>query len=143
VGADHINGQGGNDVLAGGAGDDVISGGVGVDQLSGGADADLFIFLKPDTGKTLATADTILDFDTGSGDIVDLSGIDANSANGTGDDVFSFVGTAAFSKVAGELRYEVSGADVVVSGDLNGDGKADLMIHLTNVASLAASDFVL
>jgi hypothetical protein len=37
---------------------------------------------------------------------------------------------ARFTHHAGELRYKVSGANTIVSGDVNGDGKADFSIVL-------------
>jgi hypothetical protein len=45
--------------------------------------------------------------------------------------------------VAGQLRYEIVGADAFVHGDTDGDGLADLLIRVNGVASLAAVDFVL
>ena len=56
---------------------------------------------------------------------------------------FAFIGTAAFSKVAGQLRYEVKGADSYVMGDLNGDGVADFRLLMKNVTSFQATDFML
>ncbi len=63
--------------------------------------------------------------------------IDANTGV-SGDQAFHFVGAAAFSGHAGELRFEGG----VVSGDVNGDGHADFEIGV-NVATLSAADFVL
>ena len=53
------------------------------------------------------------------------------------------IGTAAFSAHAGELRYEVSGPDVIVSGDINGDGVSDFSLKVAGVASLVSGDFIL
>lgn len=143
AGNDVLEGGSGLDTLLGGAGDDVINGGKGIDQLSGGSGSDVFTFIKGDTGKTAATADTILDFVSGV-DQIDLSAIDANARTPLpANEAFSFIGTAAFSKVAGELRYEVVGADAQLSADWNGDGKADFMVLLTGVASLSSGDFIL
>jgi serralysin len=71
-----------------------------------------------------------------------LSGIDANS-NVSSNQAFAFIGTAAFSNVAGQLRYETSGGVTTIFGDVNGDGVADLQIQLTGSIALVASDFVL
>jgi VCBS repeat-containing protein len=143
AGDDTILGSGGNDALFGGAGSDAINGGAGLDQLTGGADGDHFVFAKSDSGKTTSTADLLMDFFAGQ-DLIDLSLIDANSKNGAAtNEAFSFIGTAAFSKVAGELRYEVDGTDSYVSADWNGDGKADFMLHLANVTTLTQADFIL
>ncbi|MBV1689383.1 M10 family metallopeptidase C-terminal domain-containing protein [Novosphingobium sp. G106] len=142
AGNDHLEGLLGNDTLNGGAGDDLLIGGTGVDLLSGGEGADTFVFAKADSGKTLDKADTILDFVSGL-DKIDLSAIDANAKTADVFEHFSFIGSAAFSKVAGQLHYEVSGSDVIVSGDFNGDAKADFMIQLHGISSLSAGDFIL
>lgn len=143
AGADVIEGGMGLDTLSGGDGDDMLNGGKGIDQLAGGAGVDIFAFIKGDTGKTVVTADSILDFVSGV-DIIDLSAIDANARTPLpANEAFTFVGTAAFSKVAGELRYEVVGADAQLSADWNGDGKADFMVLLTSVTSLSSGDFIL
>jgi restriction endonuclease Mrr len=54
-----------------------------------------------------------------------------------------FIGTAAFSKTAGELRYQEIGGNTYVSGDTNGDGLADFLIRLAGSHALTSSDFVL
>jgi Ca2+-binding RTX toxin-like protein len=143
AGNDVILGVGGNDTIAGGNGNDTISGGLNLDELAGGAGADVFRFLKGDSGRTVALADTITDFLSSDGDRIDLSGIDANSTNGTGIDDFTFIGSVGFSGIAGELRFEVIGANVFVEADLNGDAKADFGINVNNIASLAVTDFIL
>ena len=70
-----------------------------------------------------AGRDVITDFAGGSDRIV-LDGIGATA----------FIGTNAFSGVAGELRYS-GGANTVVEADLNGDRVADVQIEL--VGSIA------
>lgn len=142
-GGDLLFGKGGDDSLDGGEGDDMLDGGAGIDMLTGGAGSDLFVFAKGATGKIVAKADMILDFVSGE-DLIDLSAIDANSKNGKlGNDAFAFIGTSGFSKTAGELRYELVGTDAILSGDWNGDGKADLVISLAGVSALSAGDFLL
>jgi len=133
AGTDTLNGAGGNDTLDGGADRDIITGGTG---------ADIFLFRAGGTGATQADADKINDFATADGDKIDLHFIDANSLAG-GNSAFNFIGTSAFSHTAGELRYEVVGAFTFVSGDMDGDGTADMMIRLTGSHALAGSDFVL
>jgi serralysin len=59
------------------------------------------------------------------------------------DDPFTFVGTAAFSGIAGQLRYEITDGNTLVTGDMNGDGFADFMIRLDGSHSLVAGDFIL
>ena len=59
------------------------------------------------------------------------------------DNAFDFIGTHAFTRHAGELRYEKTKSDTWIQGDTNGDGKADLMIHLDDAVKLKAADFEL
>jgi len=88
------------------------------------------------TESTVAASDTILDFNMG--DVINLSLIDANALTG-GNQAFSFIGNAAFSNTAGELRFSTG----VLSADTNGDGIADFAINFTSVASTQAGDFIL
>lgn len=139
---DDISAGSGDDVVYGEAGDDRIIGGAGIDIMHGGAGADRFDFNSIlETGSTLATSDRILDFNRAQGDFIVLFGIDANTTV-TGNDAFSFIGTAAFS-AAGQLRYEVANGRTVVSGDVNGDGVADFFIRLDGVQTLTSDVFTL
>ena len=139
-GNDEIRGNVGDDVLDGGADDDLVVGGSGADTLTGGSGLDTFRIGYFESG-TGATADRITDFASGS-DIVDLSAWDANTGVG-GDQAFSFIGGAAFSGSAGELRTFFDGVDTWVQGDINGDATADFDIRFDGSVTLAASDFVL
>ncbi len=128
----------GNDTLTGSDGADVLDGGAGLDKLYGLAGGDTFVFEKGDTGKTQATADTIFDFT--STDSIDLSKWDANSgASGMQD--FTFIGAAAFSDKAGELRYTKGASDTWIEGDTNGDGTADFIIRLDDAVTMKAIYF--
>lgn len=142
AGDDQLNGSNGFDLLDGGEGADQLNGGVGLDRLIGGAGSDRFVFADGHTGATRNSADRIADFSHVEGDRVVLSAIDANTG-ANGNQAFSFVGTAAFSGVAGELRYAVIGGNTFVQGDTDGDKVADLMIQLDGVHALVASDFTL
>lgn len=75
-------------------------------------------------------------------DKIDLSRIDANAGTGA-NDAFTFIGSGAFTGVAGQLRYEVVNDIGSVYGDVNGDGLADLHILVTNGAPLVQTDFIL
>jgi hypothetical protein len=59
-----------------------------------------------------------------------------------GNQAFTWIGGAGFTGHVGELRF-TSGSKTVISGDVNGDGKADFQIELAGRHSLAASDFIL
>jgi serralysin len=82
------------------------------------------------------TFETITDFT--SGDKINFTAIDANS-NLANDQAFKFVGLAAFSGIAGELRYE-SG---FLQGDVDGDLASDFSLQLIGSPALVASDFYL
>ena len=144
TGANDLRGNGGNDVLNGKAGDDTLIGGAGADSLVGEGGADVFVFTAvADSRPGQANRDFINGFERGI-DRIDLSLIDANS--GTGDnDAFTFIGSAAFSGVAGQLRFFTFGGGNfnIVEADVNGDRVADMQIfvNLTNV--MVGADFVL
>lgn len=142
-GSDSLEGGAGNDALGGGSGDDVLIGGRGADVLTGDAGADQFVFrdLAESTAGS-AGRDTIADFSHAQGDLIDLSGLDAN-AGLSGDQGFIFLGAGAFTHHAGELRYQVAGPDLIVSGDVNGDAVADFSVKLAHTSSLIAADFLL
>ncbi len=128
--ANRLEGRGGNDVLNGFEGNDTLIGGTGNDVLTGGTGNDTFVF------DALEIGDQITDF--GRGDKIDLRAIDAN-AGSAGDQAFVFLGAAAFTNVAGQLRY--SGG--LLSGDVNGDGIADFAVTLANSAALTSGDLFL
>lgn len=145
-GADTLNGGGGDDFLYGGAGNDVVRGGDGADVLKGDSGNDRFDWNSVSEAGLGAGRDQALDF-THNADKLDVSSIDANANTGT-DDAFTYIGTAAFSGTAGQLRAQVvhdaSGDYTIVQGDVNGDGVADFEIALVGyTASLPASDFIL
>ena len=135
--ANVLLGRNGDDVIDGRGGADLLDGGGGVDTLTGGAGFDTFRYRSVNESRA-GRADTITDFDRRF-DTIDLSRIDANE-NAFGDQAFDFIGQGvAFSGQAGELRYFVGR----VEGDTDGDGRADLVIRLDDVARLGADDFVL
>jgi Ca2+-binding RTX toxin-like protein len=140
-GNDELNGGAGADMLDGGTGSDMLVGGAGADTLFGGAGADRFVFTSP-ADSAVATPDLISDFSRADRDRISLSDIDANSRVG-GDQKFAFLGSAAFSEVAGQLRFEQANGHTHVMGDVNGDGAADFVIQVTGLVSFTSGDFVL
>lgn len=134
-------GGAGDDVIVGGASDDRINGGEGQDRLAGGAGDDVFDFDGlTDSGAIFASADRIMDF--AAGDNIRLTAIDAN-ASIDGDQAFSFIGSAAFSGVAGELRIEADRGNTVVYGDVDGDLSADFAIVVVGVTDPSVLAFSL
>ena len=90
----------------------------------------------------MGAPDKILDFEVGV-DKIDVSSIDANSTVGS-DQAFSFIGSAAFSHTAGELRAELVSGVWHVAGDIDGNGAADFAILLTATTAdpLSSYDFI-
>ncbi|MDF3606198.1 hypothetical protein PE067_08675 [Paracoccus sp. DMF-8] len=133
----------GADILNGGAGDDRLTGGLGADRLTGGAGADVFVFEHLLESRPMAAArDVIVDFNRAQGDRIDLSVIDANTTR-AGDQAFSYIGSAAFSETAGELRAVRLNGALFVNGDVNGDGKADFSVQVNMAGPLLGTDFIL
>ena len=142
-GDDTLAGQQGNDRLEGGDGDDVLTGGLGKDVMIGGTGQDVFVFATvAQSGNTAATADVIVDFTKGD-DLINLAAIDANRGNATANDAFTFIGSAVFTGVAGQLHYVQTAGNTFVEMDVNGDGIADSVIQLNGLILLNAGDFVL
>lgn len=137
-GDDQIKGGDGNDVLRGGTGDDVIYGrqdddrlvgGRGDDTLIGGGGDDTFVFRAAgDLGDAAGATDTITDFHQG--DRIDLRHVEA--------------GAETRGLELGEnLTVALHKHTTLVSGDLDGDGKADFVIELAGRHHLGDSDFLL
>jgi Ca2+-binding RTX toxin-like protein len=144
AGNDVLYGNYGNDSLNGGDGADTLVGGLGSDQLTGGLGNDVFKF---NTLAEVSWGDRITDFT--SGDKIDLAGIDANNTI-EGDQAFSFIGSASFTGVAGQLIYTSWAGSIQgdtkagsIQGDTNGDSMQDFSIVVTGVSSFMQSDFIL
>ncbi|KNG93327.1 calcium-binding protein [Pseudaestuariivita atlantica] len=137
--SDRLYGRAGDDTLDGGIGNDAIYGNQGADVLTGGAGTDRFIFFG--TADSMAgMGDTITDFTMD--ERIELSRIDGDPTQG-GNQALNFVGDAAFSNTAGELRYEISSGNTVVQADVDGDGAADFEVTLTGEIMLDATNFLL
>jgi Ca2+-binding RTX toxin-like protein len=134
--ANLLTGGAGKDKLSGWAGNDTLDGGSGADTLGGGAGADVFDFNS--IKETPAGArDIIQDFVHGV-DHIDLRTIDASTV-AAGDQAFSFIAAKSFTGQSGQLSF----ANHVLSGDVNGDKVADFQIYVSGVPALAATDFYL
>lgn len=140
-GNDTLQGADGNDHLNGGEGNDRLFGSAGIDQLTGGHGADRFLFTTSYSGG-LSGTDHITDFSRAQHDVIDLSGIDANSGR-AGNQAFHFIGSHAFTHTAGELRLIGSGHTRVLQGDLNGDGVGDFAIRITSTGPIGVGDLIL
>ena len=136
-GDDILEGGGGDDLLDGGAGEDRLSGGLGADMLSGGLDADIFEIQSPSSG-----ADEITDFSSG----IDMIQVSANGFGGglvAGGAVSLVSGTnPTASGAAGQFLYDTDDGRLLWDADGIGSGSAVLVATLSNIPSLAASDFI-
>jgi Ca2+-binding RTX toxin-like protein len=139
-GHDELFGKEGDDILNGDGGEDLLIGGPGADLLTGGYEGDIFQINDGDSGLGVG-ADRITDF-VQIVERIDLRGIDADTGT-AGDQAFSFIGTAAFSGIAGELRYEFDGTDTWLQGDVDGDAAADFEVVLSGGYPMVAGDFFL
>lgn len=111
----------GDDTIIGRGSDDIMSGGGGADTLTGGSGADRFDYdLITDIA---ASGETIADLDFS--DLIDLSTIDQTTP-------LTFIGTAAFSNVAGQMRYRFVAGTTEIEIDVDGDGSADRTITIAN-----------
>ncbi|KNG92230.1 calcium-binding protein [Pseudaestuariivita atlantica] len=143
--SDRLYGRAGDDILDGGTGADAMYGNLGADTMTGGDDAgrrDRYIYFQAnETGVGSGNRDVITDFVSGE-DRIELSRIDADITQGF-KQRFDFVGDAAFTGTAGELRYEQTGGITLVQADRDGDGIADMEIELTGTIDLVAGDFLI
>ncbi len=139
-------GEAGNDRIIGGDGRDFIEGGLDRDQLTGGTGSDTFQYTSVLESAPGTTAhDTITDFVAGL-DRISLSQIDADiSVIGTGDQGFTFIGTAQFNGDVAQVRFFFDGTNTIIQADLFGDANTDpdLEIVLTGSHTLQQSDFLL
>lgn len=143
-GEDRVRGGEGDDTLTGGDGDDRLFADAGTDTLKGGAGADRFILVADgEDGAVDAAVDTILDFDAGEGDLIVLRRLDGDATSDERDP-FAYLGEADFTGSGErEVRWQAKGEDLLVLGDLDGDGNADFTLRLANLDSLDRHAFLL
>jgi Ca2+-binding RTX toxin-like protein len=145
---DVLEGGDGNDIIGGNLGIDRLIGGLGRDTLTGGSQTDVFDFNSVLESTVGANRDIITDFQgagVAGGDLIDLLGIDANTAV-AGDQAFAFIGLGAFSG-AGQVRIVASGANTIIVGNVDGNLAADFEIQVNGLnpalTPLLAGDFLL
>jgi Ca2+-binding RTX toxin-like protein len=140
---ENLTGGAYNDTLTGNSGANVLDGGAGKDTLTGNGGNDTFDFnALTEMGATITTCDIITDFT--SGDMIDLSTLDANTATTTNDAFDSLTVGATFSGVfasVGDLYFDSSAH--VLYGNTDADSSAEFAISLTSVTTLSTSNLVL
>ena len=143
-----IAGGGGNDVLSGLLGNDTLRGGAGADVLIGDGGADVFDFDRPAESAPGArdvirggSAPAFEGAGIAGGDLIDLSGIDAN-ATVAGNQAFAFGGAGI-----GRVSITASGSNSLVRANTDGDAAFELEILIEDGGVLAtayrAGDFIL
>lgn len=158
-GDDTLIGGGGNDVLSGGTGDDMLRGQAGVDTLNAGAETDILVggsgndvfdfdfaaHSSPGTRDTIRAGDGATAFQGAGaipGDVVDLSGIDADTTQ-AGDQDFIFGGAGV-----GHLSLVESGGITLVRGNTAAGGGFEFELAIEDgafvvAASYSPGDFIL
>ena len=139
---DRILGTAGNDTLTGTAIADLFLIGTGQDVITGGDGRDRFQFMPGALGPQAQNSFTFTDLAPAAGERLDLSRIDA-VAGTLANDAFGFIGTAAFSGVAGQLRWADQGTQRLIQGDVNGDSSADLTMIVLGTGPVNSSWFLL
>ena len=128
TGNDALWGGRGQDTLSGAQGNDWLQGGQGSDRLSGGKGADFFSYQINDASSRWR--DTITDFNGRQGDRLGITAV-LDGTDPFDNPGWEYIGSSRFSKAPAELRF----ADGHLQGDVDGDGKADLLIQLLGVSS--------
>lgn len=155
AGANALAGGAGADTISGGDGNDILTGGVGVDSLTGGAGSDNFVFdgtPSNDTGITLATADVITDFVSGT-DTISGMGVAGNAAGeyteaaAVADFATALAAAnAAFNTTNTQSYYltSITGGPGLLFINDNNDATAEAVIVLTGItsANFAATDIL-
>jgi serralysin len=101
---------------------------VGRDVLTGDGGADVFFFANAAEVSQAPKRDLITDFTTGV-DQIEFS---------FGPAAKTYIGAAAFSNTAGEIRFVAATGQL--QGDFDGNGVADFVLILDGVAVVTATD---
>ncbi|MBL8529158.1 MAG: calcium-binding protein [Burkholderiales bacterium] len=141
AGNDTLNGLAGSDTLLGGAGADVLIGGLGVDRFDFDAVSDSTSAAR-DAIRAGGGAIAFEGAGVSGGDVIDLSGIDANTNVG-GDQAFA----SGFGIGLGQISLVSSGTTTLVRGNVDGDPDFEFVLAIEDGSVLAsaykAADFIL
>ncbi|WP_282129714.1 calcium-binding protein [Roseobacter litoralis] len=145
-GRDLLDGGSGNDRLEGGDERDILVGGLGADVLLGGTFGDTFKFNDVDESN-LVTMDLIVGVDgigVALGDVIDVSGIDADTATFV-DDAFTFLGlqttASALSFGAGALWLENANGPTMLFGNVDDDAEIEFAVRIDDGGAITAADY--
>jgi Ca2+-binding RTX toxin-like protein len=140
-GGDTLIGNQGADTLNGGAGTDNLTGNAGADTYTGGAGADDFTILEDSTGITVATADTITDFVTGT-DTISLNQDGTGALNAVIADGTSIADFTALVTAVDAVFTAGDGANdnTAIYYNALGTGDAYVFVDSDDSGSFAAGD---
>ena len=129
----------GNDVFIGSSGADLFANlynaTIGDDIYTGNGGADIYDYT---VAVNALNHDVITDFDTD--DTIDFQYNDGASVPGQLL-CNSYIGAAAFSGVAGQYRYAISGNQTLIQIDTDGDAAADRTLTIANGTFVIAETF--
>ena len=138
-GADYLDRSFGDDRSFGGAGNDTLVAGYGDDTLTGGEGRDFFWLVSTMQGRrygVLTEIARVTDFAVGDSMAIGPFSRLAETPEGAGFPVLSFIGQAAFTGAAGEVRYEVRDGITVIEAAWSDDRTADAVVELTGAFTL-------
>jgi Ca2+-binding RTX toxin-like protein len=159
-----VNGLAGNDTITAGTGIQTITGGAGADTMTLGddTDADVVVIGNTDSGITLATADTITDFESGSDQLsLGLAGsttadatenygeaaaavADFAAALSAANNALATLNSNGTTTAATLYNFQFDATNGYLFEDITGDGTADQVIILTGITDgdIAHTDIV-
>ncbi|WP_414472557.1 M10 family metallopeptidase [Microvirga sp. M2] len=134
-----LTGNAGNDSLNGSSGNDILDGGSGHDVLTGGSGADIFVFKNHRPGS--ASYDKITDFNRSVDSYLKIDNKYMSKLGPAGHLSSSKFVLGTHAKDAGDhLIYDKAKGYLYYDPDGTGAAAKQLIVCLTNKASLAASD---
>ncbi|BAY26846.1 hypothetical protein NIES2100_66620 [Calothrix sp. NIES-2100] len=130
-----LTGNSGNDILIGGSGNDTLIGGTGNDILTGGTGADRFHFDARTEG-----IDTIKDFSSGSGDIIQISaaGFGGGLAVGTLSSALFISGAGISAPTNGSQRFIYNSTNGYLFFDADGNGSSSATTQIAILSGATA-----
>jgi Ca2+-binding RTX toxin-like protein len=138
----YVVGNTANDVLNGGGGNDVLIGRGGEDTLIGGLGGDIFFWRPGELGSSIATAETVVDFNRVQGDILDVMNFDANETI-AGDQAFTSIQVGGAFTAPGQIIVQNNGVDtfLLFNTDNVGGADAEFVIRLQGLHNVDLSWF--
>jgi len=133
---------GGNDTVMAGGDNDTIYGGAGGDRLWGESGADTFAYNSVGESQYRnGKFDIIKDFSLADGDMIDLSGVDANTRGGK--QAFRFTGDGDGWAKRGQCDYWIDGDTTYIYGYTDRDRNPEFFIQIDGAVALSAANFIL